>query len=296
MVFGNLSESKPSRIIKDSRWLQPLSPPPGGKPLQRERELKAMALSLKEVFRTGSARNLFVSGEPGTGKTICIKYILAEVRQLSEKHGFQVASVYVNAGRTRTPYFTMLQIVQLLGLDVPDQGYQMYRLKKKFEDTLRTKSVVIGLDEVDALLLKQREPLVYYLNRQPNTTLVLTSNTIYDAASLPSRALSTLQLKLLHLKPYTLEQAKIILTERAARAFQPNTLPDKFLTQAAEIVAQVGDIRAGFRILLTAGLLAEDQGKLRVDNENLESAMKDGETPKQLQRLHQLKKKHNKLH
>ncbi len=45
----------------------------------------------------------------------------------------------------------------------------------------------MAIDEVDALLAKQREPLVYYLNRLPGTTLILISNGFQDLKRLPPR-------------------------------------------------------------------------------------------------------------
>jgi len=80
------------------------------------------------------------------------------------------SAVYVNAGRTRTPYYTMLEIVKGLGFDVPEAGWQMFRLKSTFENTLKEKAIVVAIDEVDAIIYKEREPIIYYLNRQPKTS------------------------------------------------------------------------------------------------------------------------------
>jgi len=114
---------------------------------------------------------------------------------------------------------------------------------------------------------------VYYLNRQPKTTLILVSNKIEDATSLPSRALSTLQPKLLRLEPYTPEEAKIILAERVGKALQPGAISDKLLDIIAEVASKVEDIRLGFSILLSSGLLAEEAGKTKVDAEDIKLAI-----------------------
>ena len=47
----SLFKSEACSIFKDSRWLQPLSDPPTGRPLCRESDLKALAASLSELFR-----------------------------------------------------------------------------------------------------------------------------------------------------------------------------------------------------------------------------------------------------
>jgi Cdc6-like AAA superfamily ATPase len=132
--------------------------------------------------------------------------------------------------------------------------------------------MVAAIDEADALILKVREPLIYYLNRQPNMTMVLITNRWDDLTGLPARARSTLQLAPLIFKPYTLEEAERILTDRAGRSFRPGVLDDEVLRRAAGFAAEANDIRAGFNVLLTAGLLAESQGHTRVDLIDLERA------------------------
>lgn len=278
-----LFQDKESRIFKDAGWLQPLSVPPSGKPLCRDEDLKIMAGFLCNLFKIGQARNLFVFGKPGTGKTVCAQYLLSEIRKYAEDNDVSLAPVYVDAGKTRTPYYTMLEIVKSLGLYVPSCGWQMFRLKQAFENARKDQAIVVAIDEVDAIILKEKEPLIYYLNRQPKTTLILLSNKIEDATSLPSRALSTLQPKLLRLEPYTTEEAKTILADRVEKAFQPNTLSDKLLTVVAETTSKAEDIRLGFSILISAGLFAERNGKTRVKAEDIQKAI-ESET-----RLEQIK-------
>jgi cell division control protein 6 len=286
-----LFQHRESRIFKDPKWLQSLSDPPNGKPLCRDSDLETMALFLSDVFRTGQARNLFISGKPGTGKTLCVQYLLNEIRKHAEENNLPLTAVYVNAGKTRTPYYTMLEIVKALGLNIPDRGWQMFRLKQCFEQLLGDKSVVIAVDEVDSIIFKEKEPLVYYLNRQPKTTLILVSNKIGDAASLSNRALSTLRPKLLMLQPYTLEEAKTILAERAESAFYPNAISDKLLDIIAEISSKAEDIRLGFAILLSAGFLAEESGKTMIEAEDVKSSIKSETTIALVQELEALKKK-----
>jgi len=280
-------------VIKDATWLQPLADPPGGRVLCREYYLKLMSDSLSGVFEYGRGRNLFIAGKPGSGKTICAKHILTEIRRRADEAQIQLKTVYVNAGKTRTPYYTLVDIVRSLGYDVPDCGYQVFRLKQTFERALEKSTLVICLDEVDNLLLKQREPLIYYLNRQPKTTLILISNRLRDTTKLPNRALSTLQPKLMILEPYTTEEAKHILKDRITRAFHPRTIIDRLLEEVAKVASEAEDIRLGFTILLTAGYLAEEQKQSEITAENIHAAIKSEATIGYLQRMdeleHQLK-------
>lgn len=229
-----LFEVKTSRIFKDAKWLQPLSDPPDSKPLCRDSDLELMADFLSDVFRTGQARNLFIYGKPGTGKTVCVQYLQTEINKHAQKTKAPVSALYVNASRTRTPYYTMVEIVTGLGLKVPNAGWQMFRLKRAFETMLNDRAVVIAIDEVDAVLRKEKEPLIYYLNRQPKTTLILVSNRIEDASQLPERLLSTLQPKIIMLEPYTKEETYKILKERAEHAFQQEAITEELISMVAE--------------------------------------------------------------
>jgi Cdc6-like AAA superfamily ATPase len=290
-----LFQDRESRIFKDATWLQPLSNPPGGKPLCREADLKVMAAYLTEIFRAGQARNLFIHGKPGTGKTVCVQHLLSEIKGHAQQTSAPVMAVYVNAGRTRTPYYTMLEIVKSLGLKVPDAGWQMFRLKQAFERLLGDKSIVIAIDEVDSIIFKEKEPLVYYLNRQPKTTLILISNRIADAKQLPERALSTLQPRLLMLEPYTFEETKKILKERVEHAFQPGAISGELLNTVAKKASKTGDIRLGFSILLSAGHAAEEAGKSKVNVEDIQSAVESETRLQTLKKLDEIKKQIEKF-
>jgi Cdc6-like AAA superfamily ATPase len=279
-----------STLIKDRSWLHPLSDPPSAKPLCREAELQTMAAFLQGLFTAGRGANLFIVGPPGTGKTLCVRYLLREIEHHACKHSTAVDTVYVNAGQTRTPYYTLLAVVRALGVAVPDSGWQMLRLKQTFENKLTATAAVIGLDEVDAILRKQREPLIYYLNRQPRTTLLLVSNQLTDAATLPPRLRSTLQPKLLELRPYTIEEVKTILKERVQTAFQQNAISDALLDIVAEATVHATDIRLGFTILLTAAQLAEGKGKTKVEADDVEQAIGSDTRTALIARLHKLER------
>lgn len=285
-----LFEDKPCRIFKDARWLQPLSPPPGDIPLCRENDLRIMASFLSDVFRTGQARNLFVYGKPGTGKTVCVQYLLKEVQKHANERGLPILTVYVNSGRTRTPYYTMLEIVKGLGFNVPDVGWQMFRLKRTFEHLLMEKSVVIAIDEVDSILMKEKEPLIYYLNRQPRTTLILISNKMEDAIQFPERLLSTLQPKLVKLDPYTPEETKEILLDRVKHAFYSEVLPNNMLDKIGRVASEAGDIRLAFSILLSAGYSAERAGRTKITDEDIKSALESEKTTEILKAIGEMKK------
>ena len=291
----SLFTSEPSSILQEPRWLEPLSDPPGGRPLCRDADLKLMAKHLADLFRTGQARNLFIYGGPGTGKTLCVKHVLSEVTRHNSEINGSILTAYVNAGKTRTPYYTMAEIMKQLGVNVPSAGWQMFRLKHAFESLLTEKSVLVAIDEVDSILFKEKEPLVYYLNRQPKTTLILISNSVDDVVKLPERALSTLQPVLIHAEPYTGEEIEQIFKERVERAFKSETISDVLLTMIAKTVSEVGDVRFGFRVLLTAALLTEKAGRQRTEAADIASAVEEENRVRKIRELEALRDKLLKL-
>jgi cell division control protein 6 len=267
----NLFQSE-SSVFADLRWLQPTAEPPDVFPVGREEYVNSLSLLLAPALRGGAGRNVYIAGVPGTGKTLTVRYVLGQLKGHLRKAGLLMHVAYVNAGRTRSPYFTLLEIARSLGVDAPASGWQFSRLKMEFEARRGSEPMVVAIDEADALLFKVREPLIYYLNRQENMTLILITNRWDDLAGLPPRARSTLQLAPLIFKPYTAEEAKHILQERAVRAFKPGAVNDETLDEAAALAAEMHDIRVGFNLLLTAGLLAEAQARSRVDLVDLDRA------------------------
>jgi cell division control protein 6 len=291
----SLFTSEPSSILQEPKWLEPLSDPPGGRPLCRDADLKLIARHLADLFITGQARNLFIFGKPGTGKTVCVTHVLSEVDRHASETNTAVQTVYVNAGKTRNPYYTMAEIVKQLGVNVPSAGWQMFRLKQAFEGLLAAKSLLIAIDEVDSILFKEKEPLVYYLSRQPKTTLILISNSADDVVKLPERALSTLQPVLISAEPYTTEEIKHIFKERVEHAFKPDTISDKLLTAIAKTASEVGDVRFGFRILLSAALEAEKAQKRTIEAADVASAVEEENRVRKLRELEALRDKFLKL-
>jgi Cdc6-like AAA superfamily ATPase len=189
----------------------------------------------------------------------------------------------------------MAEIVKQLGVNVPSAGWQMFRLKQAFEGLLTAKSLLIAVDEVDSILFKEKEPLVYYLSRQPKTTLILISNNVDDVVRLPERALSTLQPVLIYIEPYTREETTQILRERVERACKPNTIADKLLTIIAKTASDVGDVRFGFRVLLTAALLADTAQRQTIEAGDIASAFKDENRVRKLREFEALRDKLLKL-
>ena len=286
-----LFETKKSNILQDLSVLDTQSDPPDGIPLCREALMTFMASNVSNIFTIGRARNMFIWGRPGTGKTTSIQYLLKEAQKHSIKTNASVATAYVNAGRTRNPYYTLLEILKQLDISVPEVGWQFFRLKQAFENTLKEKSVLIAIDEVENILFKEKEPLIYYLNRQPKTTLILISNKLSQATQLPERCLSTLQPEILLFTPYSENEAFQILRARAQKAFKPNVVSDELLWTIAKATEEMSDIRLGMSMLLTASQSAEQNQRASINNEDVDFAIENTRQVKNLTAINELSNK-----
>ncbi len=286
-----LFETKKSNILQDLSVLDTQSDPPDGIPLCRETLMTFMASNVSNIFTTGRARNMFIWGSPGTGKTASIQYLLKEVQKHSIKTNSPVSTAYVNAGRTRNPYYTLLEILKQLNISVPEVGWQFFRLKQAFENTLKEKSVLIAIDEVENILFKEKEPLIYYLNRQPKTTLILISNKLSQATQLPERCLSTLQPEMLWFDPYPENEAFQILRARAQKAFKPNVISDELLWTIAKATEEMSDIRFGISMLITAGQSAEQNQRASINNKDVDFAIENTRKVKNLTAINELSKR-----
>ena len=77
--------------------------------------------------------------------------------------------------------------------------------------------------------------------------------------------------------------------------FKPTTIDSRLITRIAGTVSEAGDIRLGFRILLTAGLLAERDGKQAIDAADVTAAIKKETNAKRLREIEDLRDKFLKL-
>jgi len=257
-----------NRLFLDPSLLRPISDPPNMRVAVRRQSMRALRSLILESIRSQTASCVFIFGKPGTGKTLCVRAALSELNKFLRREKIAGHVVYVNAGQTRSPYYTMLEILREMGVDAPPSGWQFSRLKYEFERVKDKKPTIIAVDEVDTLLYKEREPLIYYLNRQPYISLILISNQFSDLTNLPPRAKSSLQPIPIIFHPYTAEDVYVILKERVKHAFRSGVVEEEVLHAAAE---EIGDIRFGFNLLLLAGLAAEASAKTAVRMEDLEA-------------------------
>ena len=257
--------SKGSRVhelLKDERFLYPEFVPE--RLPFRDAEVDGLVFSLEPVLKGKKPQNAFVCGRSGTGKTATVKFVLNELQQYSDR----AKGLYINCFQLNTRHSVLTQIANFLGEATPRRGIATDEAYSSVLTALKQSSFipVVVLDEADQLLHdKEASKLFYDLLRvveygKGRFGLVFISNLPDFVAMLDDRVKSSLAEQTISFEPYSPQQLKEILNQRAQYAFHPTALDSEVLNVAAAHAARLGgDARIAIESLLRAGRAAEKE-------------------------------------
>lgn len=261
-IFQNYIGTK--TIFKDRNILSPSYIPE--KMLYREEQIDQLAAIFAIALKGDKPSNVLIFGKTGTGKTATVKYIGNEMRKLNGN----VEYVYINCEFVDTPYGIIQNIgnlfVQNFEDKIPFTGLSMQKLYAMLKERIDSENrvVIIVLDEIDKLVKKSGDDLLYHLseiNEQlANTKISLLgiSNDLNFIQYLDSRVRSRLGSEQLVFPPYNADQLKEILRQRAETAFCEDVIEDAVIPLCAALAAQEhGDARRALDLLRVAGELAD---------------------------------------
>ncbi len=260
------SSNQDSSIIKAEEVLLPDYLP--DEILHRERELQAIAESIKPLLRRQTPINLFIHGSSGTGKTSCIKYLLKQLRE----HSSGILPVYVNCWETPTQMAVYNRIVEEMRLPLPRRGLaadEIFDRILQFSKNYK-KSILLVLDEMDGL---RHDELLYVVARSNEKQLVFglmgISNNKELLSKLDSRIRSSLRFSEMEFKPYSEEQLLSILRVRAERALAPGSFDERLLLKIAR-AAESGSARVAIELLWKAAKKAEKANHEKIMLQDIE--------------------------
>ncbi len=143
----------------------------------------------------------------------------------------------------------------------------------------RERVVVIILDEIDKLVEKSGDDVLYNLSRmnsdldRSRVSIKGISNDLTFTDYLDPRVKSSLGEEEIIFPPYNANQLNDILQNRATTAFKEGVLTDGVIRMCSAFAAQEhGDARRALDLLRTAGELAERSGGSQVTTAHVESA------------------------
>ena len=272
--FENYVDSNP--IFKEKKILQANYIPDAI--LHRSKEIKQMAKILAPALKGDKPSNLFIYGKTGTGKTLTANYFSQKLTKASTKNkedsktDFDVKLIYLNCKLKRiadTEYRLIAQLAREFGKDIPPTGLPTDEVYKIFTQALDAKKqvVILVLDEIDQLVKKTGDEIIYSLTRmnselkQAQVSIIGISNDLMFTDHLDPRVKSSLSEEELMFPPYNAPQIQQILKDRAALAFAPDVIQGGVVEKCAALAAREhGDARRALELLRVAGELSERSG------------------------------------
>ena len=249
----------------------------------RENEIRRVGSVLAQVLRGSRPNNLFIYGLTGTGKTAVTLYVLRRLVEKARQLGIDVGYVYVNTRQRDTPYKVLADIAAGVGLRVPFTGLSTAEVYSRLVRALSKRSgfLIIVLDEVDWLVRRRGDDLLYKLTRigyelprdAMKVSIVGITNDVRFVEMLDARVRSSLGEEEVVFPPYNAEQLRDILWERAREAFQPGAVDESVVSYCAALAAREhGDARRALDLLRVAGEVAERENAPRVTVEHVRKA------------------------
>ncbi len=250
----------------------------------RDKQIKQIAQILAPSLKNDKPSNLFVYGKTGTGKTLTTKYVAEQMENVAKERGLNLHILYINCKLKKiadTEYRLIAELSRFFGKAVPPTGLPTDEVYNIFFTTLdqTQKTIIIILDEIDQLVKKAGDEIIYNLTRinadlkKTQLSIVGISNDLMFANNLDPRVKSSLSEEEILFPPYNAVQIQEILRKRAEQAFRPNTIEEGVIQKCAAYAAREhGDARRALELLRVAGELAERKNKEKVVIEDIDEA------------------------
>ena len=235
----------------------------------RNEEINSLASVLVPALKGERPSNILIFGKTGTGKTACVKYIGNEIKK-ADVEGNKVNFIYMNCEVVDTPYGVMQnignQFIQNFTQRIPFTGLSIMQVYNLLRDALdeQNQVIVIALDEIDKLVYKSGDDVLYYLSKinddlkNARVSIIGISNDLLFTDMLDSRVRSRMEGEKMVFPPYNAEQLKDILNQRALLSFDENVLEPAVIPLCAALAAQEhGDARRALDLLRIAAEIAE---------------------------------------
>ena len=234
--------------------------------LHRKEQIDMLASILAPALRSDLPSNVFLYGKTGTGKTVVTKHVLKELEKVGTDN---LKIIYLNCKLKKvadTEYRLIAQLAREMGEAVPATGLptdEVYNIFLKAVDS-KKQLVIIALDEIDRLVSKAGDEILYNLTRlnselkNAQIAIIGITNDVRFIESVDSRVRSSLGEEEMVFAPYNALELKEILEARASLAFKESACADGVIAKCAAYAAREhGDARRALDLLRVAGELAE---------------------------------------
>jgi cell division control protein 6 len=243
----------------------------------RDAQIKAVAEVLAPILHGSKPSNLLLYGKTGTGKTAVARYVLAKLEKEADRNTLVVA--YVNTRQANTEYRALAELAKFLNLPedkkIPPTGLSIGEVVERTFNQIKLRGVhvVLVMDEIDYLVKAFGDDILYDFTRSSERvspgflSLVGISNDLQFKEGLDPRVLSSLSEEELIFPPYTVEELRQILSERAEGAFRKSVVTASAVNLCAAIAgSEHGDARRAVDLLRITGEVAERDGLRQIDD------------------------------
>ena len=278
-IFDTLQEEEhvnPS-IFKDKAPLDHRFLPE--KLVHREDQIKDIAKCWIDVLNNVTPSNVTLYGKTGTGKTAASKFAREQLIEASRRKNVFVKVEYIRCTDYTTEYQVLAELCNKLGRDVPNRGWTKGEVVNTFRDIFRTNAfgkklhLIVILDEIDILLDKDGDGILYTLTRTDNVSVLCISNYLDFKNLIKSRVTSSLNDKEIVFPPYGANQLSDILSERALLSFNDDVLDSDVIPLCSAMAAkEEGDARYALDLLRNAGEIAVYDDSPKVTSEHVRKA------------------------
>jgi len=251
--------------------------------LHRKVQIDLLASILAPSLRGDLPSNVFLYGKTGTGKTVVTKHVLSEI-ETAGKGNADLKIIYLNCKLKKvadTEYRLVAQLAREMGAKVPATGLptdEVYNIFLKAVDD-KEQLVIIALDEIDRLVSKAGDELLYNLTRfnselkKAQISIIGITNDVRFIENVDARVRSSLGEEEMVFPPYNAVELREILEARASLAFKESTCADGVIAKCAAYAAREhGDARRALDLLRVAGELAERENAEGIDMQHIDGA------------------------
>jgi cell division control protein 6 len=254
----------------------------------RDEEIKALAQVLSTIFKGARPSNLLLFGKPGTGKTAAARSVVDRLAKKATDLKTNVTVLFVNAKIAGgSAYKVIFEVAEELGINKGQEkqvhftGLSMGEATDRVLHFIQRKklNLVLVIDEIDSLVDRSGDDILYNFTRANQRmnggfiTLIGISNSLTFKDKLDPRVRSSLSEEEIVFNPYTVDQLRQILQERAKLAFSEGSISDAAVNLCAAIAGREhGDARKAIDLLRVAAELAERESVIKVDEKHVRAS------------------------